>query len=75
MNPTLLTDLLIRIDWDAILEQDIDKATTDFTRAVLDAAAKAIPQRQIIVRDADKGWVTCELKRFIRKRERLYRIS
>ena len=73
MNPVLFTELLIGTKWDDILDQDLDSATDDFTHTLLNAASKAIPKREITVRNTDKSWVTGELRRCIRKRERLFR--
>ena len=73
MNPVLLTELLIGTRWDDILDQDLDSATEDFTNTILNAASIAIPKREITVRSTDKSWVTGELRRCIRRRERLFR--
>ena len=75
MDTDLLSRLLISTSWDVILQQDLDRATTYFTSAILNAASQAIPKRRISIRDSDKTWMTCTLKRFIRKRERLFRIA
>lgn len=73
MDPELLTNILMNTNWDTILQQDLDRATHDFTHTILNAASQAIPKKHITIRDSDKSWMTCTLKRFIRKRERLYR--
>ena len=69
------TRLLIDIDWRQIISQDIDTATYQFTSAILSAAKQAIPTKTIRIRQADKPWVTNELKRNIRKRDRLFKIA
>ena len=75
MDPTLLTNLLMRASWNDILEQDLDRATNDFMNTILDAASKSIPKKRINVRDTYKSLVTSELRRYIRKRERLFRLA
>ena len=65
----------MNIDWRQILETDIDTATTNFTSALLSAARQAIPTKTIRIRQNDKPWVTSELKRHIRKRDRLFRTA
>ena len=71
MDADRLTRQLLRTDWDAILDRDIDNATADFTTCILDAARQCIPTKRIRQRH-DKPWVTTDLLRQIRKRERLF---
>ena len=75
LNPTLLTDLLITTDWDTILDHDIDTAAKNFTETVISAASQAIPKKTIMVRHSDKPWLTSELKRHIRIRDRLFKTA
>ena len=65
----------MNIDWRHILENEIDTATYQFTSAILSAARQAIPTKTIRIRSTDKPWVTNELKRSIRKRDRLFRTA
>ena len=58
---------------DDILENDIDKATELFTDAILSAAVDSIPVKTIRIRTTDKPWVTAELRKNIRKRDRLFK--
>ena len=74
MDTERLTQQLLQTDCRAILDKDIDEATTDFTSHILDAARRCIPTKQIRQRQ-DKPWVTTELLRQIRKRERLFKIA
>ena len=69
------TRLLMNIDWRHILSLDIDTATSQFTSTILSAAKQAIPTKTIRVRQMDKPWVTNELKRNIRKRDRLFKTA
>ena len=73
------TDKLIRLltdtDWDTILDCDTDEATEKFTETFLNAANAAIPHRNITIKSTDKPWVTSELKKNIRKRDRLFRTA
>ena len=66
------TRLLMNIDWRLIPDTDIDTATSNFTSEILSAAKQAIPTKSIHIRQKDKPWVTNELKRNIRKRDRLF---
>ena len=68
-----LTRLLIDTDWDTILDNDINEATVQFTHTILNAAKESIPQHIKTIRNRDKPWVNSDLKRQIRKRERLFR--
>ena len=62
-------------NWRQILEMDIDDATIDFTSAILSAAKQAIPTKVVRIRQNDKPWITSELKRNIRKRDRLFKTA
>ena len=75
MDTDKLSQLLIHTDWDSILDQDVDKAATDFTQTLLAAAAEAIPIKTIRIRAQDKPWVDATLRREIRKRDRLFRLA
>ena len=67
-----LTRLLLHINWDNIIEQDIHIATEKFTHTILTAAAEAIPIKTIHIRPTNKPWITADLKRNIRRRDRLF---
>ena len=68
-----LISVLRQTDWDFIVHKNIDDATEQFTRTILTAAADAIPTKTIKTRQNDKIWMTPELKRQMRKRDRLFR--
>ena len=70
-----LTNALMTTDWNAILDNDMNQATQLFTSAILDAARQSIPIKRIRIRQDDKPWLTSELKREIRKRNRLFRLA
>ena len=67
-----LTNILMNTDWDDILSGDIDEAATKFTATILDAAKSSIPMKNSPTRQ-HKPWMTTELTRNIRKRDRLFR--
>lgn len=67
-----LIDRLSGIDWDSITGKDVDEATEAFTETLLDTAYRCIPTKVIRVRQ-NKLWVTADLRRQIRKRDRLFR--
>ena len=73
MDVPLLTRLLIDADWTNILDYDTETATTNFTDTVYQAATAAIPIRCISLKSNQKPWVNADLKRQIRKRERLFK--
>ena len=68
-----LTVGLMQVDWDEVLDGDVDSATEKFTAVITDAATQAIPKKTIRIRQNDKPWVTNELRQNIRKRDRLFR--
>ena len=65
----------MQTDWDSILNQPMDQATELFTQSILNAADNAIPTRTIQSRPNDKPWCTNDLRREIRKRDRLFRTA
>ena len=75
MDPDKLTRLLMDTDWDTLLDTDLDEATDNFTNALMTAAKASIPVRTICKKANDKPWFNSELKRHIRKRDRLFKIA
>ena len=75
LNPELFTDLLMSTNWDAIINQDIETAAKDFTEAVMDAATHAIPKKIVLVTHSDKPWLTPELRKEMRIRDRLFKAA
>ena len=75
LNASLLTTLLLDTDWTNILTHDVDEATNLFISAILDAATSSIPIKRKQHRTDQKPWITSELKRNIRKRDRLFKIA
>ena len=60
-------------DWRALLVSctSATDAAVQYTSKVLDMSRTFIPNRIILVRPQDKPWMTCELRREIRRRDRL----
>ena len=75
MNSQLLTRLLLDTDWTRILDNDIDAATTQFISAIHNAATASIPTKQIAQKHDQKPWVTTDLRRNIRKGDRLFKLA
>ena len=71
-NIDLITQILSETNWDAIVEKDVDEAVALLTTTILHAADKSIPIKTIRSRN-DKPWVSAELRREIRKRDRLFK--
>ena len=63
------------IDWDSLLDCDLDKATENFTEALMTAANASIPQKSFSANSKNKPWFDTELKQQIRKRDRLFKIA
>lgn len=71
MDTDKLVRLLTDIDWDELLDCDVDDATNNLTDALMTAAEASIPLRTISSKTNNKPWFNSELKRQVRKRERL----
>lgn len=63
-------------DWESLLQNciDVDSACENFTREYLKMAKDCIPRRLITIRHYDKPWMTNELRKEIRKRDRLHKL-
>jgi len=75
MNAPLLTDILMSTDWANLLENEIHTATDLFISTLHSAARAAIPTKLVKLRRDVKHWKNTELKRNIRKRNRLFKIA
>ena len=69
-----LVDIMTLTDWDSITDKDVDEATEALTNVLHDAASRCIPIKNVRTRN-DKMWVTTELRRHIRKRDRLFKLA
>ena len=67
-----LTRLLMDTEWDDLLDCDLDQATDNFTNALMSAAKASIPFKAFSTKSNNKPWYNLELKREIRKRDRLF---
>lgn len=72
-NYDLFRDRILNTDWNAIITEqpDVDTACESFTKTFMDIAQVCIPTNVVTIRPNDKVWMTSELRREIRKRDRL----
>ena len=68
----LLVSILSQINWDNMTDKSVDEAAETLTNTLRDVAVRCIPIKEVRSRQ-DKGWVTTELRRHIRKRDRLFK--
>ena len=73
LDSDLLIRLLLDVNWEEILNHDINEATESFINVLLDAAEKAIPRKVIHSKSHQKPWMSAELTKNIRKRDRLFK--
>ena len=71
----LLTRRLLDTDWTRILDNDIDTATTQFICTLHEAAISSIPTTIRKHKSNQKPWVTTELRKNIRRRDRLFKLA
>ena len=62
---------MLEKNWVEILGNDVETACDKFTEKYIEVARKHIPTKLITVRTNDKPWFNSEIRREIRKRERL----
>ena len=55
------------------LSNDIDENINCISEAIMSAAEQAIPNKIATIRPDDHPWITCRIRRLIRKRKRTYR--
>ena len=73
MNIDAFVNFLTNVDWDEIMNNDVNIAAESLTKLILDAAHQCIPQRTINKNSREKPWVTKELKEEIGKRNKLFK--
>ena len=65
--------LLSLTDWESIFSIDeIDKITTDISNTILSAADATIPNKLVTIRKQDPAWLTNEIRKLIRKKNRIH---
>ena len=59
--------------WNALLSdlEDVDEMCNNFTETFPRVARKCIPTKIVTVRNSDRPWFNSELRREIRKRDRI----
>ncbi len=72
-NYTALKEDLRSTHWDSLFKDDLDETTSHITAHILKLVEKHIPHKEVLVRPRDPPWMTCEVKRLIRKRNRAHR--
>lgn len=69
-----LINALSNTDWKAIKKEDVDVAVDRLTSTILCVAKANIPTKTIKIRN-DKPWFSSELRREMRKRDRLFKAA
>jgi hypothetical protein len=65
--------LLSLTNWESIFSiDDIDKITTDISNTILSAAEATIPNKLVTIRKQDPAWLTNEIRKLIRKKNRIH---
>ena len=73
LDSQLLTRLILNTDFDQILDNDVHTATDQFVSAILLAAEASIPKKKVRANKCKKPWMTAELLKHIRKRDKIFR--
>lgn len=60
-------------EWVALRDNDIDIYAQNITNHVLILAEKHVPNKNITVRQTDPPWLTNDIKKMMRKRQRIYK--
>ena len=60
-------------NWELLKNNDIDAYAKNVIDRITALAKQHIPNKIIKIRQSDPAWLTCEIKKIIRKRKRLYK--
>ena len=70
-------EIISSFDWKSVLSEQntIDKNCENFTNTFLRIIGEYVPQKVVTIRPKDKVWFNSDLRREIRKRNRLHKIA
>jgi hypothetical protein len=76
VNTSALNDALLLNDWGSLFDTvfDIDYIYEIWFKTVYDVVKSYIPLESVVIRPRDKPWINNEVRRAIRKRDRLLHI-
>ena len=60
-------------NWHSLQDDDVDIYVLDMTNKILYIAKECIPNRVVTIKPSDPPWITTTIKRYIRKRKRIFR--
>ncbi|OWF47171.1 RNA-directed DNA polymerase from transposon BS [Mizuhopecten yessoensis] len=72
-----LNNLISQYDWNGSFLncESVDIACETFTNVFIEFATMCIPTKEVMIRPNDKPWMTSDLRKNIRKRDRLHKIA
>ena len=59
-------------NWHSLQDDDVDIYALNLTNKILNIAMECVPNRVVIIRPSDPPWITTTIKRYIRKRKRIF---
>ncbi len=74
-NYTAIKRALINTNWDTLISNNVEESTANITDHILHLCKEFIPHRTILVRQSDPAWITTDIKRKIRKRNRHHAVA
>ena len=60
-------------NWHSLQDDDVDIYALNLTNKILHIAKECIPSRVVTTRPSDPPWITTTIKRYFRKRKRIFR--
>ncbi|VDI64806.1 Hypothetical predicted protein [Mytilus galloprovincialis] len=67
-------NILSEKNWDSVINlNNVEQFTTEITKTIIEAAEKCIPNKIITVRKNEPPWLTNDVKKKIRKKNRIHR--
>ena len=62
------------VNWDSLfVENNVDETSTNITECILNIADKVIPNRIVQIKKTDQPWITKEIKKLIRNKNRIHK--
>ena len=64
---------LFNVNWDSLFHtDDIELITNEITNAILRAAESSIPSKMVTIRKGGPKWLSCNIRKMIRQKNRIH---
>jgi len=70
-----LNSKILEVDWNSVISEnipDVNASAEAFMSTLTDVIKMVIPSKVVTIRPRDKPWMTCEIRRLLRRKRRRY---